>query len=143
MLFAFRLRKRETVFAGKFAGDETQYHRRGIVIKNICDDWMAHRLCACARAVDFRNDQDAEPVYFESNFDRAICGARSTDGTDGRGCGDACGILTAPRSHCCRAPRDSRSHLRGTGWRVLRVPERRGTFARWRCGHHRAREATP
>src|ERR1700688_4884521 len=79
MLFPFRLRKRKAVLACELAGHETQHHRRRLTFKNVCDDRLARGLCAGTRGADYRDDQVAEPVHVESDFDRAIRGARSAD----------------------------------------------------------------
>ncbi len=101
--------------------------------------WRIGYALAPDRA-DLRDDQAAEPVHVESNLDRPIRGARSADRPDGHGRGHARGVLAAPRSHRRRTSRDSRSHLRRAGRRVLCVPERCRALAQWHCRFDRAGE---
>src|SRR6516162_1345779 len=122
MLFTFHVWRCETFFSGELTGSEGPADRCWVTFENLCNDWLAHRLCAGAETGRGRDDEAAKPADFEPQFDYAICRARGVARADGLSDKHARRICAAARTNSCRLAGDSRGDLHHAGRRILCVP---------------------
>ncbi len=110
MLLALPLR-RQTVFGGVDSQFEANRAGGRDGFENLRDDGLANRLRAGAGSDYRRDDETAEPLDFEPDFDCPESSDRGAERAAGFGSGDAGRVPAAARFRGAAAARDSRVHL--------------------------------
>src|SRR5580704_6155292 len=111
---------------------------RGHDVETLRYDGLARGIRPGPDAAHRRDDEAAEPLHLESDFDRAKGGGGSDARPAGLRATDARRVSQAPRLRGRAAARYSWHSLRRAEGRILRVPEYRGSAGQERHGRYNA-----